>query len=539
MKKATKKQSEILKHNGNIVVTASPGSGKTFTLVEKIRLVLNNLKSYQGVIAISYTNKASKEVKSRLKNIEMKNSFIGTLDSFYITEIIIPFSKHITGKNIDIDIISDLEEESILDELNSGNPRQTVLNRLIKWLESGEIPLNKSAEIAYFFLNNIPESLNYILARYKYIFIDEYQDCSKSQHNIFRFLISKGMVGFCVGDTKQSIYGYTKKSPEYLRELTSDNKFKHFELSENMRSHPSIVDYSTRLLDENHIITHYSSGESRVKKITVDGDEAGIMYGIEKSLENIKRHYGVEANSKIALLCRKNSTVRRLKEYCNFACKAYLSNPFDKIKNRNRTIDLISKILFAYYEYKDRSLTIIEFCDEFFELLKNDRIKLRNVVSKIFNADEAELSNHIDDIQKYLSLVDGKKLPMHQVSFLKIILYDPEKLEYFKPAKDDEIQIMSFHKAKGLEFEITFLFDNYKYILPAEWENKYTNYDEDLRLHYVALTRASKVCYIMQGNLRYRERHNDLIQAKDSIFLSINGLPSYRKNLFWSKQNIK
>jgi DNA helicase-2/ATP-dependent DNA helicase PcrA len=103
LRRATKQQVEILKHNGNTVVTANPGSGKTFTLVEKIGLVLSTLKAYQGVIAISYTNKASKEVKDRLKNVELKNSFIGTLDSFYLSEIIIPFSKHIIGKNIEID----------------------------------------------------------------------------------------------------------------------------------------------------------------------------------------------------------------------------------------------------------------------------------------------------------------------------------------------------------------------------------------------------------------------------------------------------
>lgn len=97
---------------------------------------------------------------------------------------------------------------------------------------------------------------------------------------------------------------------------------------------------------------------------------------------------------------------------------------------------------------------------------------------------------------------------------------------------------MSIHKAKGLEFDITFIFDNYKYILPSEWENEYKYYEEDLKVHYVALTRASKACYIMQGNLRYREKQDDLIAAKDSIFLSINGLPSHRRNLVWSKQMV-
>lgn len=538
MRKATKQQAKILKYNGNTVVTANPGSGKTFTLVEKIGLVLNTLKAYQGVIAISYTNKASKEVKNRLKNIELKNSFIGTLDSFYLSEIIIPFSKHFIGKNIEIEIVSELPQESLLNELNYEKPTQDTLVELEHWLESGKVPLSKNAEIAYYFLNNIPECLDYMLAKYKFIFIDEYQDCSQIQHNVFRLLILNGMTGFCVGDTKQSIYGYAKKSPQYLRELTLDKNFKHFELSENMRSHQSIVDYSTRLLDEHYEISQYPINENRVIKISVDGDESVIMSGIVKSLEKMKKCYGVKKNSEVAFLCRKNSTVKRLAEYCKIPYKVHLSNPFDDIQNRNRAVDLLSRLLFSYYEYQSKLSTTIEFCDDFFELSDNEKRKLKSLVSKIFSTSELELPDHIDDFQKYLKLVDGKKLPAYQMSFLKTILCDIKKLDYFKPTKDNEVQIMSLHKAKGLEFDITFIFDNYRYILPSEWGNEYTHYEEDLRLHYVALTRASKACYIMQGNLRYRVKQNDLIPATDSIFLSINGLPNYRRNLFWNKQKI-
>lgn len=54
-KKSTKEQISILKQNGNVVVTARPGSGKTYTVVEKIGLVLNELPDYKGIIAISFT----------------------------------------------------------------------------------------------------------------------------------------------------------------------------------------------------------------------------------------------------------------------------------------------------------------------------------------------------------------------------------------------------------------------------------------------------------------------------------------------------
>ena len=90
----TKEQLDIINAEGNIVVIAVPGSGKTTTITYKIKKILSELDEYQGVIAISYTNKASNELKGRVMNIsaDLNNSFFGTIYSFYLSEIIIPFA---------------------------------------------------------------------------------------------------------------------------------------------------------------------------------------------------------------------------------------------------------------------------------------------------------------------------------------------------------------------------------------------------------------------------------------------------------------
>ena len=59
----TAEQQEIINAQGNIVITARPGSGKTFTIVEKIKLISESLLDYQGVVAISFTKKASQELQ--------------------------------------------------------------------------------------------------------------------------------------------------------------------------------------------------------------------------------------------------------------------------------------------------------------------------------------------------------------------------------------------------------------------------------------------------------------------------------------------
>ena len=103
----TDEQKNIIDATGHIVVVARPGSGKTFVLSEKIRKLLPIMDKHEGVIAISFTNKASKELQDRsLKgDFDKKESFFGTIHKFYISEIILSFGKQITKsefQNIEI-----------------------------------------------------------------------------------------------------------------------------------------------------------------------------------------------------------------------------------------------------------------------------------------------------------------------------------------------------------------------------------------------------------------------------------------------------
>ena len=113
IRQPTDEQNRIISYNGNIVVTANPGSGKTYTIVEKIADILPSLPAHKGVIAISFTNKASDELKKRCKYrcSNTKQSFFGTIDTFYISQVIIPFASHVTGKIIDFKIIDTVSGE--------------------------------------------------------------------------------------------------------------------------------------------------------------------------------------------------------------------------------------------------------------------------------------------------------------------------------------------------------------------------------------------------------------------------------------------
>ena len=117
-------QRNIIQEEGNTVVLAMPGSGKTFVLSEKIRRILESDVFYslclQGVIAISYTRKASGHLKRKtLQNGTWeKNSFFGTIDSFCLTQIILPFGHYVIGypKEEVVPITeNDLEKDKMVD----------------------------------------------------------------------------------------------------------------------------------------------------------------------------------------------------------------------------------------------------------------------------------------------------------------------------------------------------------------------------------------------------------------------------------------
>jgi superfamily I DNA/RNA helicase len=258
--KPTEQQTLIIDFDGNAVVIAAPGSGKTYVISEKIKRNLKKLSEHQGVIAISYTNKASIELKNRsLSNGENPmSSFFGTIDKFNLSEIIIPFGKQLFGipyAEIKITKITSLVEEEqdnfawfyrnmTLDEI--GIDQISIFKR---YFLNGSIMIETIGVLAdYIFINSIA-CQNYIKARYKYIYIDEYQDSGYEQHQIFLKIKNLDIKAIAVGDLNQSIFAFSGKDAKYLDELTKDQTFKYFKLDKNHRCHSSIINYSNYLLN--------------------------------------------------------------------------------------------------------------------------------------------------------------------------------------------------------------------------------------------------------------------------------------------------
>ncbi|XZK75503.1 UvrD-helicase domain-containing protein [Clostridium perfringens] len=527
----TDEQQLIIDEPGNVVITARPGSGKTFTIVEKIKLISNELLDYQGVIAISFTRKASEELQIRCKrmNIAKKCSFFGTIDKFYISQIICPFAKHITNSNKKLEVrdkIDNFPEYKGLEEIRNGITEETK-KLLIQSLKEGNIFLEISGETAKFIFDTVNDCKSYIKARYKYIFIDEYQDCGDIQHQIFLELVKLGLVGIAVGDLNQAIYAFSNRYSRYLSSLMKNPNFKHFEITQNHRCHKSISNYSLKLLG----IDVENLGDKRVFKVSIDGNEEQIAEAIDSIIDEIKEKYDVNKNSEIAILCRGNLSAQQIDKYLKTDHKLFSENELDRYNAY--WARLFSDLLMSYFDNNIFSIDFVEkYIDE--EINQNLFNKANSLVNKIFKLNVEELYNNIHLFFKVAKLIypDYENNDIKDV--LEEILGSPDRILCYKPAEDSQMCIMTLHKSKGLEFKVVFHLDLYKYIMPNEgdWVTE-EDIEQSLNLHYVGITRAKEVCYIMQGSKRYRQKYDDYIDAIESPFLEREGLDELRINTEW------
>lgn len=533
-----------LKEKGNCVVVAKPGSGKTFTLAKIITQLIPSLPIYAGVIAISYTNKASDELERRCLSAGLmpQGSFFGTIDKFFIREIIFPFLPHLWGSptnQLAIKKINDVVEAGDLDEetqklineemLADGLLiKPSVLKILEKLFNQGTVLLNTVGKLAHFVYEGSLACRRYLKSRYKCIIVDEYQDSGYEQHSLFKKLSENGLHAIAVGDFDQAIYRFAKKDARFLRDLTKNANFKTFPITRNHRCHPSIINYSLRLMDENSDLIDVE--EKRVAYRQVTGSEEECATWIDQYIPKIKEKIEIQSNNKIAILCRGIRTINFLKGKLKTPYVHVLETPLD-IDAETQSV-VFADILYTIF---DPALKKTDFISKYF----NDNHGKNAVTAayefldqlKVIAKDSPQkLSGHLGIFEKISDLIDENIHNEKSSELLSAVLSSQDSLRAYMPAKDEEIILMTLHKSKGLEFDFVIHMDLYDYIMPgykAIKENDQEEYTQDLNLHYVGITRAKKACLLLSSTLRHNSQDR-IVNATASSFLSLNGVEKLR-----------
>ncbi|QZE30471.1 UvrD-helicase domain-containing protein [Pantoea ananatis] len=528
----THQQKNAIEYGHSMVITACPGSGKTTVIKEKIRNVTSELPSYKGVIAITFTIKASEELELRCKKDahDTKNSFFGTIDSFCLSEIILPFLKKVWGgdpsqcrivKKLGLPysnyIAKTKKPSPTLEEIDSDQGFKRLY-------DEGILVMNTFSGLALKILNNSLSSRRYIKSKYSHAFIDEYQDVSLSQHQLFLKLNELGLTTVAVGDIWQSIYEFRGGSSALLMELVSNKEvFKHFEINLNHRCHPSIINYASRLLDKNFQLLETPSINVYRKRIKGRLIEIGDTISKEISTWLNENKWGLNKPNEIAILTRKEDSLTLLSLGLKLNYRLYIDTPLDKIETECSS--LFINLLKYKYDQKNTTQEVINKTNIQLELEGSQLVKVRRKIKKLRNTDIVQ--DLVDEFNTIAQLIGLKSIKDDNDALIET-LNDEILLKQFRPTNDQEIQMMTLHKSKGLEFKLVLHFDMDEWSFPfREWNDKnipiYPTLQQETNLHYVGITRAENCCILINAEKRLN-RQGNFNKTQESYFFKLEQL---------------
>jgi len=532
----TPDQKAAIESHANMVITACPGSGKTSIIVEKIRHEVKTLKTYQGVIGITFTVKASKELKQRCKRdgLDTKASFFGTIDNFCLSEIICPFISRLYGYgqfSLECKSYNDLSDgwknwlaDSGLSGQNLCTEDYEKYEAIFKALYCSDIILLEYIGImAIHVLENSEGCRKYIKSKYTSLYIDEYQDSSQPQHQLFLALLELGLSAVAVGDIQQSIYAWRGSDPRYIKDLIDKpDVFEHHIVNTNHRCHPSITNYSNRLFNKDCPLL--STQDIRVYQWVLGGTQQSVASQLNDQIKNLLTNNIVSSLSDVAILVRNNNTLDFLKNGLNLPFRVFNDDPLSLINSP--VAKVMSSLLSYYFDHKALINDIVELVSQYRSLSHSQKSYARSLIKRIVGCDERTIKQKIINVTG--KLLDTKALEL-ETSALVRVLGDQNLLKQFKPTDKNEVQVMTLHKSKGLEFDVVFHLDLYDWIFPKRdfiqgcYEEVFSNWDQDLNLHYVGITRAKEYCILVSSTQRVNY-HYQIINGRKSQFMTLDGL---------------
>ena len=399
LKNLNDEQIEAVKHNeGPCLVLAGAGSGKTKVLTNRIAYLIENGVRDYNILAITFTNKAAKEMRDRVYNlIGDVASFIGTFHSLGLRIIRencgylnLPSNFSIIDSDDVLTVIKKILKDMNLDTKQYSpsyirNRISFIKNQMLSEMELDKFfntPIDKIVVDVYYKYNErliasaavdfddlllMPvrlfehnkEILEHYQERYKYILIDEYQDTNPVQYKLSKLLASKYKNIFVVGDMNQSIYAFRQADYHNIVNFEKDYaNAKTIKLEHNYRSTNNILNAA------NDVISHNKERKD-LRLYSDKGDGPKITYlrsydekhEISLVIDEINKLYldGYEPKD-VAILYRTNAQSRAIEEV--FASKGIPYKIYGSyyFYNRKEIKDLISYLKLIYNDKDEISL---------------------------------------------------------------------------------------------------------------------------------------------------------------------------------------
>jgi DNA helicase-2/ATP-dependent DNA helicase PcrA len=361
------RQREAVMHlEGPLMIIAGAGSGKTKVLTTRIaHLMANGVDSFR-ILALTFTNKAAKEMKERVEKIlgnqEARNLYIGTFHSVFAR--ILRAEAHRLGfpnqftiydtddaKNVVKTVINELslddkhyKPSTVYNRISSAKnalvgPQEYADDYFLqqedqrsnrpaisqiysayvkKCFKNGAMDFDDLLLKFYDLLKNFPDSLHKYQHKFRYILIDEYQDTNPAQYEIIKLLGAAHENVCVVGDDAQSIYSFRGATIENILQFQKDyEEVKVVKLEQNYRSTEQILQVANKVISNNKnqipkaLWTENGEGENiRLVRTMTDNDEGKFVADTIQE-QKLRNHY---FNRDFAILYRTNAQSRAFEE---------------------------------------------------------------------------------------------------------------------------------------------------------------------------------------------------------------------------------
>ncbi len=649
-----KEQQEAVQYiGGPCLVIAGAGSGKTRVITQKIAHLISNCSySARNICAVTFTNKAAREMKERVSQMltqdEIQGIKVSTFHSLGLD--IIRHEAKAAGISTNFSLFDEYDTLSVMKEIiEKAQPdltKEELRERASYWINTisrykNELaspedvlalrdPESQIAGLIYDEYERTMHSCNAldfddliyrtvklfrenesVLRRWRskirYLLVDEYQDTNESQYELIKLLVSEHQHFTVVGDDDQSIYSWRGAAPQNIPQLSKDfPNLKVIMLQENYRSCGRILKCANALIANNphEYIKKLHSGLEFGKPIKVIEIPKAEQEGKKLVTELLAHHYRTRSSfNDYVVLYRSNYQSREIQkaftesnipfrviggtsffaqsEIKDFMC--YLRVLVNDDDNRaflrvinvpRREIGPVAlEHLNAFAE--KANLTLLECCSEmsisgslppreahkffaFGDLIRDLRKQLsgphahetlRNLTSllgyedwlRIDSGSEKSAEIRIDNVRTLIDWVERSMTGNPQefeepLSFDEAVnkmalreLLDREEQDF----NLDEVQLMTLHSSKGLEFPYVYMIGMEEGILPHRTSIEANDIEEERRLAYVGMTRARYELTFMLCNERKGRDHKEPLHPEPSRFLK--ELP--KEDLDWKKKN--
>jgi DNA helicase-2/ATP-dependent DNA helicase PcrA len=528
---------------GPVLVVAGPGTGKTLTIVRRIAYLIHRGVCPENILAVTFTNRAAREMKERAEALLGKNSGNMLIGTFHLLGLNIlrdnlPDSFVIYNRDEQLNLLKSILKDSGM-KVQEVADRISRIKSLIKEAD-GEMKViydryqslllkNGAFDFDDLILKPLVMFGNSVLLdkyreRFRYIIVDEYQDINPAQHKLLRLLAGDDAKICAVGDSDQAIYAFRGADVENFLNFKKDFKdAKTISLTHNYRSTGMILNASNSMIKHNakridkelhpvkeggtHITVISVPDERSEGELIVDEIEAKIGGTSHYKLMNSKNRKDFQDSSygfsDFAVVFRTNAQVKAIEETFIASGIPYQVIGGRYTMKRKGMADIILRLKGLADKMDNpaplKNISIDEFLKMAFEELKvkgND--------------------NSFELLNSFAMLCKNTDTTRTVIDFLN-------ELSLLTPADDfdpraEAVTLMTLHMAKGLEFMVVFIAGIEDGLIPYTITKESTDIEEERRLFYVGMTRAKEELFFIHA--RNRLLYGNRLNQSPSPFLN-------------------